>query len=106
MILKLVVFRFMLRVTLIASMLGVTLFDGGMLVFLLVCVEVLDRNFYDERLNVKLIWDLFEYINVVRNANFLEHWHFNLLDHLVLLNVMMMDCVNTFWLFVLYFAVE
>lgn len=84
MILNLVVFRFMLGVAVFASMLRVALFDGGMLVFLLICVVVLDRNFDNKRLNVELIWDLLEHVNIIRNANFLEHWHFNLFDHLVL----------------------
>lgn len=97
MILNLAVFRFML---------GVALFGGVMLVFLLVCVVVLDGNFDDERLHVELIWDLFEHVDIVRNANFLEHWHLNLFDHRVLLNVMMMYCVNAHRLFVLYFAVK
>lgn len=76
-----------------------------MFVLLLICVVVLDRNFDNKWLHVELVGDLLEHVDFVRNSNFLDHRHFDLLDHRVLLYVMMVDCVDAMGLFVLDFTV-
>lgn len=77
-----------------------------MFVFFLFRVVVLDWNFNNERLHIKLVWNLFEDVDFIWNSNFFYHWHFNFLNDGILLDVVMVNGVNSLWLFMLHLAVK
>lgn len=91
----------------------VALFVMLLLVLLLVIVLflfrviIINRNFHNQRLHVILVRNFLDDVHFVGNLDFLDYWNFNLLDHCVLLDVMMVDRVNVLWmLFVLNFTVK
>ena len=57
-------------------------------------VIILDRNFDDVWFHVIFVGYLHEFVDFVRDLNFFDHRHFNILDDCVFLNVMMMNGVN------------
>lgn len=74
-------------------------------VFFRFCVVVLDWNLNNERFHVKLVWNLFKDVDFIWNSDFFNHWHFDFLNDRVLLDVMMVDCVNPLRFFMFLFAV-
>lgn len=96
----------MLVLVLVLVVLLVLLIVLLVLMLLRLRVVVLDWDFDDPRLHVILVRHLFDDVNLVRHPDFFYHRHFDFLDDGVLLDVMMMDCVDSVRHFVLYFSVR
>jgi hypothetical protein len=59
-------------------------------------VMVLDRYFNNDRLHIIFVWDLFVNVDFIRNFDFFHNWNFDFLHNRILLNVMMVHCVDVF----------
>jgi len=60
-------------------------------------VIIVNRNFDDMSLQVVWIWNFNWHVNVEWDFDFLNHWHFDLLQNRILLNVMMVHCMHPIW---------
>lgn len=73
------------------------------LMFFFFRVIVFDGNFNYERFYVVLIRNFDELVDFIGNSYFFYHGHFNFLDHRILLNMKMVDRVNSLRLLVFDF---
>jgi hypothetical protein len=66
-------------------------------VFLGVDWVVLHRNCDDLRLQHDWIWNLHWDVDWEGNFDFLDDWNFDLLVHWILLDMVVVDCVDAVW---------